>query len=103
MIRLGWMARATDAEVFEEQVAFASDLDLDVIDFHLGGMPREMDFIMKIKMMCVRAGLPIGYLGGGSLVGPPEEREARMVKGREDVDMASVMGAQMLRMFQACL
>ncbi len=99
MIKLGWMARATDAEVFEEQVKFASDLDLDVIDFHLGGMPREMDFIMEIKMKCVRAGLPIGYLGGGSLVGQPEEREDRMVKGRADVDMASVMGAQMLRVF----
>ena len=99
MIKLGWMARATDAEVFEEQVKFASGLDLDVIDFHLGGMPREMDFIMKIKMRCVRAGLPIGYLGGGSMVGPPEEREQRLAKGREDVDIAAAMGAQMLRVF----
>jgi sugar phosphate isomerase/epimerase len=101
MIKLGWMARATDAEVFEEQVKFASDLDLDVIDFHLGGMPREMDFIMKIKMRCVRAGLPIGYLGGGSMVGPPEEREQRLAKGREDVEIASVSfcmtGEQALR------
>ena len=99
MIKLGWMARATDTEVFEGHVKFASDLDLDVIDFHLGGMPRDIDFIMKIKMMCVHAGLPIGYVGGGSLVGPPEEREQRMVTRRDDVDMASVMGAQMLRMF----
>ena len=99
MIKLGWMARATDAEVFEEHVEFASGLGLDVIDFHLGGMPREMDFIMKIKMMCVRAGLPIGYLGGGSLVGPLDEREARMVRAREEVDMAAAMGAQMLRLF----
>jgi sugar phosphate isomerase/epimerase len=99
MIKLGWMARATDAEVFEGHVKFASDLDLDVIDFHLGGMPRDMDFIMKIKMMCVRAGLPIGYVGGGSMVGPPQQREERMVKGREDVDVASVIGAQMLRLF----
>ncbi len=99
MIKLGWMARATDAEVFEEQVKFASDLNLDVIDFHLRGMPREMDFIMKIKMMCVKAGLPIGYLGGGSLVGEPEQREERMEQGRADVDMAATMGAQMLRMF----
>ena len=99
MIKLGWMARATDAEVFEEHVKFASDLGLDVIDFHLGGMPRDMDFIMKIKMMCVRAGLPIGYVGGGSLVGPLEEREERLAQAREDVDMAAAMGAQLLRMF----
>jgi len=99
MIKLGWMARATDEEVFEEHVKFASDLNLDIIDFHMGGMPRELDFIMKIKMMCVRAGLPIGYLGGGSMVGPPEERENRLDKGRADVDVAALMGAQMLRVF----
>ena len=99
MIKLGWMARATDADVFEEQVNFASDLDLDVIDFHLGGMPRDMDFIMKMKMMCVRAGLPIGYMGGGSQVGPPEKRDERIEQGRADVDVTSAMGGQMLRVF----
>lgn len=99
MIKLGWMARATDAEVFEGHVRYARELGLDVIDFHLGGMPRDIGFVMRIKMMCVRAGLPIGYLGGGSLVGPLEHREARMEQARSDVDMTAAMGGQMLRMF----
>lgn len=99
MIKLGWMARATDAEVFEVHVRYARELGLDVIDFHLGGMPRDIGFVMRIKMMCVRAGLPIGYLGGGSLVGPLEHRTARMEQARSDVDMTAAMGGQMLRMF----
>ena len=68
MIKLSWMVRATDSNIFEEHVNFAKELNLDVIDFHLRGMPRDIDFIMKTKMMCVNAGLPIGYLGGGSFV-----------------------------------
>ena len=99
MLKLGWMARATDAEVFAGHVKFARELDLDVIDFHLGGMPRDIDFVMKIKMMCVKAGLPVGYLGGGSFVGPLDMREARMEQGRADVDMTALMGGQMLRVF----
>ena len=99
MIKLGWMARATDAEVFAGHVRYARELDLDVIDFHLGGMPRDLGFVMRIKTMCVRAGLPIGYLGGGSLVGPLEQRGARMEQARADVDMTAVMGGQMLRVF----
>ena len=99
MIKLGWIARATDAEVFEGHVRYARELGLDVIDLHLGGMPRDIGFVMRIKMMCVRAGLPIGYLGGGSLVGPPEHREARMEQARSDVDMTAAMGGQMLRVF----
>ena len=99
MLKLSWMARATDAEVFTGHVKFARELDLDVIDFHLGGMPRDIDFVMKIKMMCVKAGLPVGYLGGGSFVGPLDMREERMEQGRADVDMTSLMGGQMLRVF----
>lgn len=99
MIKLGWMARATDAEVFAGHVGYARELGLDVIDFHLGGMPRDLGFVMRIKTMCVRAGLPIGYLGGGSLVGPLDQRGARMEQARGDVDMTAVMGGQMLRVF----
>ena len=99
MMKLSWMARATDAAVFERQVQFAGDIGLDVIDFHLSGMPRDPEFITKIKTMCVDAGLLIGYLGGGKFVGPLEERSMRLDIGRQDVDTAALMGAQMLRVF----
>jgi len=99
MIKLSWMARATDSEVFEQQVKFASDLNLDAIDFHLGGMPRDTDFLIRIKMMCTKAGLLIGYTGGGSMVGPLEQREERLAEGRAQVDVTSFLGAQMIRIF----
>jgi len=99
MIKLSWLARATDAEVFEEHINFTIDAGLDVIDFHLSGMPRDPEFLTRIKAMCVRGGLPIGYMGGGSFVGPEEARAERLEKGRADVDMAAFMGAQMLRVF----
>ena len=99
MMKLSWMARATDAAAFEEHLKFAGDIGLDVIDFHLSGMPRDSAFIMRIKSMCVDAGLLIGYLGGGKFVGPLEERSARLDIGRQDVDAAALIGAQMLRVF----
>ncbi len=99
MMKLSWMARATDAAVFERQVQFAGETELDVIDFHLSGMPRDPEFITKIKTMCVDAGLLVGYLGGGKFVGPLEERADRLDIGRRDVDTAALIGAQMLRVF----
>ena len=99
MMKLSWMARATDAAAFEQHLQFAGDIGLDVIDFHLSGMPRDPAFIMRIKRMCVDAGLLIGYLGGGKFVGPLEERSDRLDIGRQDVDTAALIGAQMLRVF----
>ena len=99
MMKLSWMARATDAAAFEQHLKFAGDIALDVIDFHLSGMPRDPAFIMRIKSLCVEAGLPIGYMGGGRFVGPLEERSMRLDIGRQDVDTAALMGAQMLRVF----
>ena len=99
MIKLGWLARATDAEIFDEHVNFAIAAGLDVIDFHLSGMPRDPAFLTKIKAMCVRGGLPIGYMGGGSFVGPAEARRERRNQGRADIDLTAFMGAQMLRVF----
>ena len=99
MMKLSWMARATDAAAFEQHLKFAGDIGLDVIDFHLSGMPRDPAFIMRIKRMCVDAGLLIGYLGGGKFVGPLEERSMRLDVGRQDVDTAALIGAQMLRVF----
>ena len=67
MIKLGMMARATDEAVFQSHVQFAHELELDVIDFHLSGLPRDPDFLRRIKILCMKHGLPIGYLGSGSL------------------------------------
>ncbi len=100
MIKLGWMARASTEEECEGYVKFASELRLDVIDFHIGAMPRDTSFLRAIKMMCLRAGLPIGYLGiGETFVGPDEEMAGRMERAKADVDMAAFLSAQLVRVF----
>ena len=99
MIKLGMMARAGDEAEFENHIAFAHELGLDVIDFHLSGMPRAPDFLRHIKIQCLKHGLPIGYLGAGSFAGPESELGGRMEQGKADVDMAAFMGAQLIRVF----
>ena len=81
MIKLGMMARATDEAVFQSHVQFAHELGLDVIDFHLSGLPRDPDFLRRIKILCMKHGLPIGYLGSVSFVGPEEEMRDAIAAG----------------------
>ena len=99
MIKLGVMARATDEAVFHKHVQFAHELGLDVIDFHLSGLPRSPDFLRQIKILCMKHGLPIGYLGAGSFVGPEDEMRDAVARGKADVDLAAFLSAQMIRVF----
>lgn len=99
MVKLGMMARATDEAVFQSHVQFAHELKLDVIDFHLSGLPRDPDFLRRIKILCMRHGLPIGYLGSGSYVGPGEEMQDAIARGKADIDLAAFLSAQMIRVF----
>ena len=99
MIKLGLHAIATEESMFERNIRLARHLDLEVIDFHISGMPRDPASLNRLKKLCVEAGLSIGYLGSGSLAGPIEEKEARLARCKADVDLATFMGAQMLRIF----
>ncbi len=99
MIKLGMLTRETQDSSLEDQIRFAAELQLDVIDLHLSAMSREPDYLRRIKALCLENGLPIGYLGGGSFVGPEEERQKRMEQGRADVDLTAFVGAQLLRVF----
>lgn len=99
MIRLGMMARETADTTIEEAIEFAHELRLDAVDLHLSGMSRDLDYLYRIRTLCLKYGLSIGYTGGGSFVGPAEEAEKRMVQGKEDVDATAFLGAQVLRAF----
>ena len=99
MIRLGMMARETPTTTIEQGLDLARRLELDCVDLHLSGMSREASYLRRVKLACLRCGLTIGYLGGGSFVGPPDQREERLAQGRADVDLSAFMGAQLLRVF----
>ena len=88
-----------DVETFTH---FARTLDLDVIDYHLGkGFPsKEPDFLRRLKIQCLKYGMPIGYVAsGGGFVGTEQELRRKVDQAKVDVDIASYMGAPMIRLF----
>ncbi|MFH1572067.1 MAG: sugar phosphate isomerase/epimerase [Gemmatimonadota bacterium] len=99
MIRLSMMARETTTTRIDSALDLARRLELDGVDLHLGGMSRDPEYLRQLKLGCLRRGLTIGYLGGGTFVGPPEEAAARLAQGKADVDLAAQLGAQLLRVF----
>ena len=99
MIRLGMMVRETPDHAIIESVELAHQLRLDAVDIHLSAMSREPDYLRALKRQCLHGGLTIGYVGGGSFVGPPEEADQRMAQGRADIDTTAFLGGQVLRAF----
>ena len=100
MLKLSYMARAQDHDSYDGLVAFAKNISLDAIDFHVMGELQSIDFLRKLKLQCLRAGLPIGYFASGvSLVGPEEKRADRLARAKGDTDSASFVGAQVVHTF----
>lgn len=108
VIKLGCFAVLKDRDrpgqfmELERFVQFARQLRLDVIDFHLGKgfLSRDPEYLSRLKFQCLRAGLPIGYLGsGGGFVGTAQERQQRVEQAEADVDAAVLLGAPMIRLF----
>ena len=98
MLKMSYMARAQDHESYDGLVAYAKDIRLDAIDFHVMGELQNIDFLRKLKFQCLRAGLPIGYFASGvSLVGPHDQRGDRLARAKADTDSASFVGALRIR------
>lgn len=108
MIKLGCFAVMKDSSgqfvEIQRFVRFAYELRLDVVDFHLrkGFLSKDPDYLRRIKILCLKYGLPIGYLGsGGHFAGTEEEVRERMTQAKVDVDVAVLLGAPMIRLFGA--
>ena len=99
MIKLGTMARETADTTIESVIELAYELRLDAVDIHLSGISRDPDRLRRIRGLCFKCGLSIGYTGSGSFVGPPEEAKKRIEQGKADVDTTAFLGAQLLRVF----
>ena len=99
MLKLSMMARALPDRALGPQIEFARELDLDMIDFHMGGFPTEPDEMLEVKRRCLQLGMPIGYLGGGGgYVGTVEERAEQVDRDRANVDVAVLLGAPLIRL-----
>ena len=105
--------RHMDAEEFVE---LAYGLRLDAVDLQLdrGLRSRDRDYLLRLKRLCMKRGLPIGFLGFGSGfidstapaheggVGAPlprDELRRRMDEAKAGVDDAAFMGAPLIRIF----
>ncbi len=106
MIKLGCYAvmqdekgQLVDVETFTH---FARTLNLDMIDYHLGKgfLSRDPDYLLRLKTLCLKSGLPIGYVAsGGGFVGAEQELRQKVDKAKADVDIAAFMGSPMIRLF----
>ncbi len=86
----------------EDFIDLAYELKLDVIDFRadVGFRSQEQDYLRDIKIKCVKAGLPIGYLAtGGHFVGTDDELREKLERCKADLDTAVFLGAPMVRSF----
>ena len=82
-------------------VQTAYDLRLDVIDLHRSAFTStEPEYLRGIKMMCLRLGLPIGYLGvSNRFVGTEPELRKHVEMCKESIDVAAFIGAPLIRVF----
>ena len=112
MIKLGCFSNLPDPDNeggfmdLETFVPLVHDLGLDVIDFHLGKgfRSKDSDYLHHIRSLCLRHGLPVGYVGSvGNFVGSEEVVQKRMDQARFDVGVAVALGAPLVRLFGASL
>ncbi len=83
-------------------IDFAHELNVDAIDLFLGrGLSSsDPEYLRRVKIKCLKHGLPIGYLASGvGLAGTEEEAARKVAQAKSDVDVASYLGAQLVHVF----
>ena len=122
MIKLGCNSLVKDRDNpggwidIETMIDLIHTLRLDIIDFQLdrGFRSVEPAYLRKVKILCHKYGLPIGFIGAGSgfvsaaqlpnggVVGvglSPDELQRRIDEVKRAVDVAAFMGAPLIRLF----
>ncbi len=122
MIKLGCNSLVKDRDNpggwidIETMIDLIHTLRLDMIDFQLdrGFRSLESAYLRKVKILCHKYGLPIGFIGAGSgfvsaaqlpnggVVGvglSPDELQQRIDEVKRAVDVAVFMGAPLIRLF----
>ena len=103
MIKLGCNFLSLHDTSVEDFIRICYDLRLDVVDFHAQAF-RSADpaYLTSIKLLCLRYGLPLGYIGvSGLFHGTAEERREHAADSKRAVDVAAFLGSPLIRMFCA--
>jgi sugar phosphate isomerase/epimerase len=87
-----------DVETF---VRTAYELRLDAIDLHRSAFTStDPTYLRGVKMLCLKLGLPMGYLGvSNRFVGTEAELKQNVDMCKESIDVAAFIGAPLVRVF----
>ena len=87
----------------EDFILTCHDLRLDCLDFHQRAFTsHDPEYLSSIKLMCLRLGLPIGYIGmSGLFVGTAQERAEHAQNCKDAIDRAFYLGSPIVRAFCA--
>ncbi len=103
MIKIGCNYLSLKDTSVEDFIQVAYDLQLDCVDFHYRAFDSDdPHYLGKVKLMCLKYGLPIGYIGmSGLFVGNAEERGAHTQNCKDAIDRAFFLGSPIVRAFCA--
>ena len=103
MIKIGCNSLSLSDLSVEDFIRTCYDLRLDSVDFHESAFAsRDTAYLSSIKLLCLRYGLPIGYVGvSGLFHGTTDERRAHAANAKAAIDLAAFLGAPLIRMFCA--
>jgi len=103
MIKIGCNSLGLRNSGVEEFVRTCCDLRLDIIDFHERSFAStDPEYLSSIKLLCLKYGLPIGYIGvSGLFHGTAEERHMHAENAKATIGLAAFLGSPLIRMFCA--
>ena len=102
MIKIGCNFLSLKDTNVEDFIRIAFDLNLDCVDFHQRAFesPDDPAYLSGMKRLCLRHGLPIGYIGcSPTFVGNRQERTEGVQTCKEAVDLAAFLGSPIIRVF----
>ncbi|MEC8841538.1 MAG: hypothetical protein VX432_08080, partial [Candidatus Poribacteria bacterium] len=103
MIKIGSNYLSLQNTSVEAFIKVAYDLRLDIIDFHQRAFAStNLEYLSNIKMLCLRYGLPIGYIGvSGLFIGTDAQQQEHLQRCKDAIDLAAFLGAPIIRVFCA--
>ena len=103
MVKIGSNSLSLKNTGIEDFIQTAYDLRLDVVDFHQRAFEfTDPAYLSSVKWLCLKRGLPIGYIGvSGLFHGTSDERAAHAANAKAAADLAAFLGSPIIRLFCA--
>lgn len=103
MIKIGCNFLSLKDTSVEDFIEIAYEMKLDCVDFHYRAFEsNDPEYLTKVKLLCLKYGLPIGYIGmSGLFVGNAAERVEHAQNCKDAIDLAFFLGSPIVRAFCA--